>query len=348
MKNPFLMRFRPYWGTALAGITLGLLACSDDTGSEGGPCFDNGTCNSGLVCLSKKCVTDDSVTEGSGGQASAGGTNGSGGVQSTGGSESSGGDEGNPSGGSGAATGTGGIQSSGGSGGSSTGGSSTGGSDTGGSAGSGGVDDGEIFDGTGVTIEAPDYGIMGSFFILEDSVKDAALVTSAYLNFSDLDGESSDEPSTFDGSSFPCVSGTIAVVTDEQGYDCELFSDYCDWESLWGGGIGLSLNVEDELASPWDATAVGATGFGFALSADSVGGAPIRFMVVADGEQFCTTVPLGATDVEFSDLDHECWGTPSETLDPSKITQVSWQFVNDASRSHAIDEFCVDSFSVLQ
>lgn len=264
-----------------------------------------------------------------------GGTSGSGGAGSgSGGDESGGG-----SGGSGA-TGSGGKSS----GGSSSGGSSNPGS--GGSASTGVL----IFDGTGVGAGSEDHGIDGGFYILEDSVKEGVLVEDTLLH-TDFDAVDSDhEPSDFSESSAPCITGTLAMVTDELGDSCERTSDYCAWGDLWGGGIGLSLKIEDEVAVAWDATAAGVKGFRFQVSG-SVGSVPVRFMVEdTAGNQFCVNkVAVGsAVSVPFTTLKHNCWDPGNVAFDPSKIKSISWQFVPDASKPYPISEFCVDNVYVLE
>lgn len=42
----------------LTFLTLSLVACGESQGEERGPCYGNGTCNTGLVCLSDVCVRD--------------------------------------------------------------------------------------------------------------------------------------------------------------------------------------------------------------------------------------------------------------------------------------------------
>lgn len=244
----------------------------------------------------------------------------------------------------------------GGGGGGNTGGASGAGgtSGSGGAPGTGGsgstLGPGELYDGTGVNIQAPDYDAVGSFFVLEDGVADGAPVSDS-LTHTDLDPPgSSAEPSTFEGEAAACVSGTIAVVTDSSGGDCELDDATCAWGDLWGGGIGATLNQQDGMtAMAWDGTSAGATGFSFTTSG-SAPGVPMRFFVEdTAGNQFCTTVPLGAkSEVLFSELQHECWDPTSTKLDPTKIKQLSWQFVPDASSSYSISNFCVVELGILE
>jgi hypothetical protein len=265
-----------------------------------------------LTCAAMSCATE----------CSAGSISGIGGSSSAGGGSSS----------VGGGSGVGGMAAVGG-------GASTGGGT--------GLSQGQLFSGTGVSINAPDYGAVGNFFVLEDSVADGALVSDS-LSHSDLDPpESNAEPSSFESSTAPCVSGTIAVVTDADGANCEVNDSDCVWGDLWGGGIGLTLNEEGSTAAAWDASAVGVTGFEFSLSG-SVDGVPIRFFVEdTSGNQFCTEIVTGKNSIPFSSLAHECWSPTTLSLDPTKIKQVSWQFVPDASYSYVISNFCVEDLSVL-
>lgn len=82
------------WGWfAAAGLAIAA-ACSSNsntpsghaTGTEKGPCYGNGTCNSGLVCLSNLCVAPPDGSAGSAGQDGSAGASGSAGTGATGGS----------------------------------------------------------------------------------------------------------------------------------------------------------------------------------------------------------------------------------------------------------------------
>jgi hypothetical protein len=82
---------KAFGASSLLALTA-MSGCSDDdeekaAGSEGGPCYGNGTCNPGLSCLSQLCV----ATSGSGGNAGAGGSNAGGGKGGSGGKAGSGG-----------------------------------------------------------------------------------------------------------------------------------------------------------------------------------------------------------------------------------------------------------------
>jgi hypothetical protein len=59
--------------SAIVSICLGVAACSGNSqGNEGGPCYPNGTCNSGLSCSSNHCVGGGSGSDASGGMTSCG------------------------------------------------------------------------------------------------------------------------------------------------------------------------------------------------------------------------------------------------------------------------------------
>ena len=115
------------WTRTIAILVLGAAllagACggssSKATGTEGGPCYGNGTCNAGLSCLSQLCVSPN----GSGGSQAGG---------AAGGKAGTGGAAGAAGGAAGAAGATGGNGAGGASGG---GASGTGGSGTGGAGG---------------------------------------------------------------------------------------------------------------------------------------------------------------------------------------------------------------------
>ena len=135
---------------ALWGV-LALSACGGGggkaVGTEGGPCYGNDSCNSGLVCLSHLCVRPNGGG-GAGGTLGTGGRSGSGGASGSGGmSGASGGGSGGASGASDGGAGTGGASggagasigaATGGAAGNSSGGSGAGGSGDSGIAGAGG------------------------------------------------------------------------------------------------------------------------------------------------------------------------------------------------------------------
>lgn len=212
-----------------------------------------------------------------------------------------------------------------------------------------------------------DLGIQGSFFVLEDSMKDSVPIEEANpdvvplgLTFSDL------TPDTFDDTTTAvCVNGTIAGVTAINGaVDCnygdgtETPENICQWDYIWGGGLGFNLNEtggEDSMKTPWDAVAAGVQGFKMLLSGD-VGGAVVRFKAKMDGsdEDFCAEVdveptPGAVTEVLFSELEHMCWGTAGTlTLDTTKLVQVEWQIVPEIDTPFTVTNFCVERLAVIK
>lgn len=283
-------------------------------------------------CSTLSCLSECSVQVDLG---SGGGSPGAGGGSSDSGGASNSGGAGNGAGG----------KASGGAG-NGTGGKASGGSSSGGAPAVTGV---LIFDGVGVGVGSEELGIDGGFYILEDSVKDGELIEDPF-GHTDLDAiDSTLEPSTFEISEYACVEGTVAQVLDADGAICEVNSEDCDWAAYWGGGIGLSMKVVEDVATAWDAEAAGATAFRFQLSGD-VSGAAVRFMVEdTEGNQFCKDgISVGsAVTVQLSSLKHNCWDPGSMTLDRTKIKSVSWQFVPDASQEYPIDTFCIENVYVL-
>lgn len=234
-------------------------------------------------------------------------------------------------------------------------GGSSGGGGTGGGTGSGGGGNGDavegsvIFDGNGTWIQADDneFAIQGAFFVLEDSVENGAPVSDG-LEHTDL------TPDTFDeNTAKPCVSGTVAKVTNADGETCDPSGTDCQWSAQWGGGIGLNLNEtggEGSTMSPIDLTGAGVTGFSFRVSGNT-GGAEIRFKVkdaANNSQDFCLTAKDGVNTIMLSELKHECWGaTGTLSLDPSQAVQLQWQLVSSASASYTISNFCVDELAVV-
>lgn len=245
-------------------------------------------------------------------------------------------------GGSSGSQGTGGGSGSGGSG-------NTGGDDNGGPTDA--VEGTLIFTGSGSWIDgagpAEPFGIQGAFFVLEDSVKDGVPVSDG-LTHTDL------TPDEFGEGVNPCVSGTVAQVTDAAGEKCDAAGSDCEWSAIWGGGIGLNLNEtggESSMQGSLDLTGAGITGFSFKLSGD-VEGATVRFKVKDqpnEDQDFCASVPpSGVTTVRFDELKHECWGSDGTlSVDLTQALQLQWQIVTTASRDYNVTDFCIDELAVV-
>jgi hypothetical protein len=196
-------------------------------------------------------------------------------------------------------------------------------------------------------------GIQGAFYILEDSVKDGALVPEDGLVHSDFDDASAPTLDVIDASTFsattpkPCISGTAqqaidpaAPVGTEPPYD-----------KIWGGGIGMNLNTPTgEGTSPmaYDATAHGVAGFEFQVSGTVAAGATVRFKATQVGmsEDFCkaiTVVPGTTVKVLLSELKHMCWGDDGTlVLDTTQLEALQWQIVTGKDASYKVTDFCVE------
>lgn len=207
----------------------------------------------------------------------------------------------------------------------------------------------EIFNGTGAWVDGAmnTAGIQGSFFVLEDSMENGMPVSDG-LTHTDF------TPDTFDDmTAKPCVSGTLAAVTDADGGMCDASGTTgtaCEWSAIWGGGIGLNLNEtggEDSMKMTYDASSL--TGFTFQTSG-MTGGAVVRFKAKMEGSDsdFCTAVPIGANEVALADLKHNCYtgGMASETLDVTKLVQLEWQIVPEANTSYEVSNFCIEYVGV--
>lgn len=239
-----------------------------------------------------------------------------------------------------------GAQGSGGS--SNSGGSSSSGGENGGDD---GVEGTLIFTGSGSWIDgagpAGQFGIQGAFFVLEDSVKDGVPVNDG-LTHTDL------TPDEFGEGIDPCVSGTVAMVTNAAGEQCDPAGSDCEWSAIWGGGIGLNLNEtggENSTQQPLDLGAAGVTGFSFRLSGD-VEGATVRFKIKDqpnEAEDFCVAVmPNGVSTVRFNELKHMCWGSDGTlSVDTTKALQLQWQIVTTASRDYNVNNFCIEELAVV-
>lgn len=293
-----------------------------------------------------------------------GGTGGSGVPTQTGGAPGSGGDVVPGSGGD-VVPGSGGdvVPGSGGDVTPGTGGTIAG---TGSVSGTGGSEGGNSIsiDGAWVDMTGNTVGIQGSFFILEDSVKDDALLDDGKPHSdvtADTGAVEEDGLSKFgDDTEAPCISGTGAQVMAlaDPTLECDSGAsagdvDECDWDAYWGAGIGLNLNEtggEDSVQYPFDAAAAGITGFQFTVSG-SAPGATIRFKatdVPNDGEDFCAEIDISTPDIQvpLTELVHMCWGTAgTETLDVTQLQQLQWQIVTDPNGPIEITNFCIDNLA---
>lgn len=199
-------------------------------------------------------------------------------------------------------------------------------------------------------------GIQGAFFILEDGVKEGATLTDSlpHSDFhADVDAVEENGVSKFGASSTVCVSGTAARVmaadgTSECGFqpgDAE-----CNFDSTWGGGIGLNLNEtggDVSEKSVFDAVAAGITGFRFKVGGDS-GGADVRFKVVPKDStiDYCKTITTsvpGDVEVRLADVLTECWNPNGVPADLTMLESLQWQIVTDNTASHDVKSFCVES-----
>ena len=211
--------------------------------------------------------------------------------------------------------------------------------------------DGVWVDGTGNTV-----GIQGAFFVLEDGVKDGAALTDGlpHSDFTaDVDPLEDAGVSKFSDTSTVCISGTAAKVMAADGTtECGFNSgdEACNFDSTWGGGIGLNLNEsggDASVKSTYDATSHGITGFKFNLTGD-VGGATVRFKAVPTGAttDFCNTITTmvpGDVTVNLADILSECWSTGGLPVPLDALESLQWQIVTDNKDAHTVSNFCVNS-----
>lgn len=216
-----------------------------------------------------------------------------------------------------------------------------------------------IYGGDGIWARSAELGVQGIFFILEDSVSNGQPIDDGLQHtdlVSDSFGDESSAPFSLftEGTTMPCVSGTLTIVTLTDGTPCDPVHDECAWDSQWGGGLGMHLNQAGESSSPaqpWDATAYGVSGFEFTTTGD-IGRATLRFKAkdsVHPTEDFCAMVAMGKDRrVQLSKLKHQCWESQGElALDPTRLTDLQWQIVPDAETPHEITNFCVSHVAVF-
>jgi len=195
-------------------------------------------------------------------------------------------------------------------------------------------------------------GIQGAFYILEDAVKEGALIEGDGLVHSDFDDAANPTPGVIDASKFddttpaPCISGVAAQV---KAADPAAEKPYSE---IWGGGIGMNLNEvggEGSTPMPYDAVAAGVAGFEFTVSGD-VQGATVRFKATQAGltDDFCKTisvVPGQTVKVLLNELEHSCWEPDGVLLDTTKLEAIQWQIVTKDSTAYTITNFCVNSLA---
>ena len=264
-------------------------------------------------------------------------------------------------------TGTGGVVTTTG-GTTGVGGTGTGGS---GATGTGGALGNLIFDGSGTWVDGGlnTVEIQGAFFILEDSIKnnepvDDGLTHADVIPDSGGSGTGPLEFSKFDMDTLkPCISGTVAQVTDEAGgVDCDASAaetevGACQWSAQWGAGIGLNLNETGEMEdgsesvkSTWDALAHSVAGFKFTASGMAPG-ATLRVKIKNAGsdEDFCSEfqiVPGTEVQVAWADFVHKCWGGDGD-MSPvlTAIESLQWQIVSSADEGYEVTNFCIETVS---
>lgn len=283
---------------------------------------------------------------GAGQGASSGGSEpGTGGNDGKGGEDtSSGGSENQPgSGGSGGEdTSTGGSATN--TGGSGSGGVPTG---TGGVPGSGGLG-GElapyvIYQGAGIRLETNILGFEGGFTVEEDSAAQGA---------SDFDPAVLDdqvEPSTFDVEEpQACVDGVLPAAMDPQGQACEGQADLCDWETYWGGGIGMSLASGASV----DLLELGMEGIQFEFSGGLSGVSALRLTAInSDFVEYCYDFPAdvkpGSYYVPLSTLVYNCWEPGGEPVYPVDIQSFRWTLVPSANGRATVESFCLEEVALV-
>jgi hypothetical protein len=231
----------------------------------------------------------------------------------------------------------------------------------GGQGGEGGappLPEGCLFAGSGTWIDdtSNSVGIQGSFYVLEDSANgDPETTGLLYSDFDPDNGDKTTEPSTFEGASSPCISGTAEKVFDP------VATNPVPYSAIWGGGIGLNLNyVEGEAgadgaAAAYDSVAKGVIGFEFVVTGDP-GGADVRFKAtqfgLTDDADFCLSIKTKIGQVNrvlFSDLKHQCWtgGMASKELDVTQLGDIQWQIVTDTTAAHVVKNFCVENLAPI-
>lgn len=157
----------------------------------------------------------------------------------------------------------------------------------------------------------------------------------------------------------PCTSGVAARVVD--GPDDGAVPDH---ESIWGGGIGLSLNENgDEGARPYDAWSYGVTGFAFDIDSEPPPQSGLRVELVTVetrnapawwGGDAVSSSPVHAGHNEFrwNEVGGPRWllddNPPADPpdFDPQTLTELQFHVPSNDTRAVTY-AFCIKNLTAL-
>jgi hypothetical protein len=157
----------------------------------------------------------------------------------------------------------------------------------------------------------------------------AAGVEGAFFTFGD-GLTSTIMPTDFAGSgSEICVTGEVGQVVD---------GDY----TVYGAGVGF--NFADEAA--WNATAAGASGVSFNITALPTGTDTRIIFTTAAGGYCMALTAAGQQTVKFSQTSLDCWEAGGAAPTETGIISVQWQVTTNAESSHPFS-FCIEGLAVV-
>jgi hypothetical protein len=154
-----------------------------------------------------------------------------------------------------------------------------------------------------------------------------------------------------------CTAGTAArVIMDATGAPA--------YSAIWGAGIGVEIDAGSTVGAkvPWDATADGVTGLGFAIEMPPVGGQMRVELPTSAAPGVTDTRPAywggetmnlspftkaGTYSFHWADVGGPMYLTPHMAFDKTKIISMQFHVVPNTSSPIAFN-YCISNLRALQ